>query len=224
MKEYLLVVALLCWPQLGLGQADCGGRGRIEGQVLDGSSQPIANAEVTVLPEDCVIIGIKPVAMTDANGKFLLSNVPAGANGVHASKELDLYPDTRAAIYSNDSVPVPKVIVHAGELISGVVIKLGAKAAMVSGKIIDGETLEPVLSSRIRLSKVDDDDIMRSQGPDSAGSFRLLVPSQPIRLVITAPGYSSWQYKGQGEVSPGVIQLKPEEKVDVTVRLQREKR
>jgi len=178
---------------------------------------------VAVLSEECAVVGIEPTAITDTSGKFLLSNAPPGRNGVHASKESDLYPDTRLAIYSNDSAP-PKIVVHAEEVTTGIVVKLGAKAAILNGEIIDGETLEPVLSSRIRLSKVDNDDIMKSQGPDSSGAFRLLVPSQPVRLVITAPGYSSWQYKGQGEVSPGVIQLKPEEKVDVTVKLERERR
>src|SRR5579864_2938932 len=110
---FCFVCPLLC------AQTDCKGQGQIEGSVMDNEGKPVASAKVSILPEQCAVIGIEPTAMTDMEGHFVLSHAPVGLTGVFAQKPEASYPDTTAAIYGDDSAPIPKVIVRSGEVVSG---------------------------------------------------------------------------------------------------------
>ena len=216
----LLILLLFC-PLAVLAQHNCDGRGQIEGLVIDENGQPTPNAEVAFLSEECAVTGIEPTATSDTAGKFRLSGVPLGINGVYASKSGAGYPDARFAIYLDDPSTILKVVVRPDETVSNVVVRLAKRAEVVTGKIVDAETLQPILASRITISKPDDAHIMLSIGPDSGGGFRLMVPPRPTKFVISAPGYETWLFSGPGEVSPGVVELKPEQKTDLLVKLRK---
>jgi hypothetical protein len=217
----LIVVVTVC-SAFAFAQMDCPGKGQIEGKVVDSDGLPVANAEVTVLPEQCVITGFKVEVKTKADGSFVLSGVPSGLNGVHAQKPESGYPDTTAAIYDDDSAPAPKVVVRSGETVPGVIVRLGKKAGFVSGEVVDEETSQPVVTARVRMSVPENDRIMLSMGVNRGGHFELLVPARPVRLVVRAPGYSAWQFIGNQEPA-GVIRLRPEERRELSIKLHKEK-
>jgi|HubBroStandDraft_4_1064222.scaffolds.fasta_scaffold43415_3 hypothetical protein len=222
MQTRAAVVMLVLYSISAFAQVDCVGEGRIEGRVVDSDRRPVADAEVTVLSEQCVVTGFnKPEAKSNTEGSFVLSHVPLGLNGVHAQKPESGYPDTTAAIYDDDSAPTPKVVIRSGEVVSGVIVKLGKKAGTVTGQIVDADNSQPVVAARIRISKPDNDRIMMSMGPDLSGRFHLLLPPRPVTLTVKAAGYEPWQFTGPDQVAPGVIQLKSEETTELTVRLQK---
>src|SRR5262249_16172783 len=143
-------------------RTDCGGTGRVQGRVVDKDGNSVVGAEVTILSEECVVVGIEPSAKSQSNGSFELNNVPIGRVGVYASKPKAGYPDTRFAIYSIEPESVAKVVVRHDEVTSGVTVSLGAKAGTIFGAVLDRETLKPILSARLVLSKTDNDRIMFS--------------------------------------------------------------
>ncbi len=59
---------------------------------------------------------------------------------------------------------------------------------------------------------------MLSMGPDSAGHFSLLMPVKPVRFVVSAPGYETWQYSEREETS-GVIRVESGANVDLSIRI-----
>ncbi|MGH9500081.1 MAG: carboxypeptidase regulatory-like domain-containing protein [Terriglobales bacterium] len=204
-------------------QADCSRKGQIEGTVVDADSRPVVGAKVSILAEECTVTGIEPGAVTDAHGRFLLTSVPVGLNGVYAQKPESGYPDTTGAIYLDDSALPPKVSVRSGEVASGVVVRLGKKAGLVLGEVVDEDTLQPVVTARVKLSLPENERIMISMTTDRDGRFRLLLPARPVRFAVYAPGYNAWQFAGSQEPA-GVIYLGSEERKELTIKLHSEKR
>jgi hypothetical protein len=217
-----LVIMMFCLSSvLSWAQEDCSKKGQIEGVVVDAEDRSVAGAKVSILSEECTVVGIEPTAITDEHGHFLLAGVPVGVSGVFAQKLGSGYPDTTSAIYHDDSALPPKVTVRSGETASGVVVRLGRKAGLILGEVVDEENLQPVLTARIKISLPDNERIMLSIGTDRSGRFRLLIPAQPVRLAVTASGYETWQFTEQGP--PGIIHIEPEARRELTIKLHKQK-
>jgi Carboxypeptidase regulatory-like domain len=216
------VAVFLCFCSvISWSQPDCSGKGQIEGVVLDAEGRSLVSAKVSILSEECAVIGVEPTATTDDQGHFLLRGVPIGLNGVYAQKPEDGYPDTTAAIYLDASVPPPKVTVRSAETVTGVVVRLGTKAGLLSGEVVDKESSQPVVTARVRISIPDNERIMLSMGVDRNGRFQLLLPARPVSFVVSAPGYNTWNIvDGQPD---GVIRLQPEERRELSIKLYRQK-
>jgi hypothetical protein len=99
---------------------------------------------------------------------------------------------------------------------SGVIVRLGRKAAVVTGQIVDADSSQPVVPARIRISKPGNDRIMMSKGPDLNGRFHVLLPPPPVTFAVKAAGYEPWQFTGPDQVAPGVIQLESEETTELS--------
>jgi hypothetical protein len=187
--------------------------GSIEGVVVDGSGAPIRGAKVFDEPLDSVRIGKDHFTRTDENGHFLLKDVPAGKTMVIATKLEDGYPDARYAVYSGDAV-LPTVYVRSGETARNVLVKLLAKGGKLRGRIVEANSGVPVPRSRITLSRLDHPNWSLETDPADDGTFDFVLPTRPLRIQVTAPGFKAWTY-------PGPIQMVSGEQRDLLISLER---
>jgi hypothetical protein len=207
------------WPQ---NTPDTIGVGIVEGKVLDWTTgRPVPEARVTAEPDDVESgrSGKVRSAVTDDAGSFLLDLAP-GSYVIAASKEQDYYPDTDTAAFASHLEALPKVSIHEGQVIRNIAVRL-EKGARLIGTISDEQTNQPIVGSRIRLSRADNPKLWIETGPDTHGYFKFVIPSLPFRVEVFAPGYQNWTFKGQISGAPGVLQVKPETTFELPVVLKR---
>ena len=189
--------------------------GSIEGNVLDDASRPVEKATVTVDLAGRTMIGKGLQAITDADGKFLVTGVPAGDATVTASRADALYPDTRAAVFSSPG-DVARVAVTSGRTTTGVVVRLH-RGDLLSGRIVDALTNNVVLTARIRIIRLDRPNAYFSSSPTYKGDFRFALPAgKEYKIIVTAPEYLPWS----GNDRTLVLQAGQVE--DVLIRLTRQ--
>jgi hypothetical protein len=193
--------------------------GQISGKVLDITGKPVENAEVRTLPELCAMVGVAPFAVTDSEGRFHLHGVLEGPNSVFAKKEEAGYPDTRFVVFATDE-SVPRVVVKAGEEVSGIIVTLGKKARRFSGNVLDAETSQPLGSARIILRRMDKPQLLYSTSVGPLGEFTLLVPSN-LHVTVSAAGYRSWEFVNSQTPQNSNITGEAEKPIEVTVRLKK---
>jgi Carboxypeptidase regulatory-like domain len=166
------------------------GFGGLTGYVFDADGKPVANAEVfALLAEGSLLIGRRPTAETDKDGKFVLNHVKAGLNRVFAFKEQNGYPDTSFAFYQLNSVATPEIYVREGHVVSGVIVRLGQKSEMLSGAVLDADSRSPIKHAQITLYWASNPSIYLSFSSDAEGKFARLLPPIPIQIKASARGY-----------------------------------
>jgi hypothetical protein len=195
------------------------GLGSVEGQVVDASTGvPIAKATVIAEPDDPPAAGKLAHALADDGGRFLLDLAP-GSYVIAGSKEQDFYPNTDNAALAVDLNALPKVLVGEGRPVRGVILRL-EKGAKLKGSIVSSRTHEPVITSRILLTRADNTKLWMSTGPDLHGRFELTIPICPFKLQVTAPGYRPWIFR---EPDPNrefeVLQLSQESTKEMPIQM-----
>jgi hypothetical protein len=195
--------------------------GVIGGTVVDGKGIPIAGAKVYDEPLDAVRIGKDHFVLTNHEGRFLLSDVPAGKTMVIATNIEAGYPDARFAVYSGNEI-LPIVEVRADKTTSDVVVKLLSKGGVLRGKIIDADSGAAVPTARITLTRADHPGWSIETDPASDGAYEFIVPSKPLHFQINAEGYGVWSYE-ESEFSKGhaPLILAPESTEDISISLKR---
>lgn len=158
----------------------------VTGTVQDGNGSPISGANVQAILESDYKKQFPDI--TDSNGRFAISELPAGTFFLQAYKESDGYPQSFFAFFSRPGMQFPSITLKPGEAISGAVIKLGAKAARINLDIAsqDGKPLDAALS----FSRPDVVNGSYSVGVNSKTS--LLVPPVPFKLTVESNGYKPW--------------------------------
>jgi hypothetical protein len=191
--------------------------GSVEGIVLDGSGEPLAGATVFGRPEKNMIKEIR--TQSDANGRFLLTRVPAGGVYLDAFKEDEGYPYTFFAfmIMPGHGPYGAKVMIKAGETTTGAVIRLGAKAAVLKFRITD-ESGKPI-DANAEFERPDLGTGGQS-GRSISSDQTLLVPPVPFRVTVSVEGYAPWHYGGEKwRGDEGLIRLQSGETLVLPVRL-----
>lgn len=184
-----------------------GPRGSIQGTVLDQNGKPLANAIVYALPEQNTRTQVR--TFTDAQGRFLLKDIPLGKVSVDAFKETDGYPYNFFPFFNPETRPRPQIELTSAEVPAQMDIKLAPKAALLSlnvkdqrGKAVDGSIELTFTRSGLRE---DFRAIVTAQNT-------ILVPALPFRFSVEAKGYQLWQ---SGLMSPRSSEL-----LKVEVKLQ----
>jgi hypothetical protein len=207
-KSFL--IAWLCLIIMPVQQPTSRVSASVTGTVRDGNGGPVSGAKVQAILESDYKRQFG--AVSDSEGRFSISDLPEGTFFLQAYKESDGYPQSAFAFFARPGLDFPTITLKPGGDVSGAVIRLGVKAARLNLEIIsqDGKPLDAALN----FSRPDMQRGAYSVGVNSKVS--LLVPPVPFKLTVEANGYQPWHY---GEESTGLISLKSEQSLDITVRL-----
>ena len=193
--------------------ADVGG---VRGRVIDGESgKPIVKARVAALAENIPGSRKLNTLFTDEEGKFFFENLPLGSYLISAGKEEDGYPNIFYSVFALDSDASPKVLVRKDE-IDDITVRLYRGGKLI-GEILDSNSMQPLLTARIRFTRVDDPQRWFTTGPDVSGHFQFALPNRPFRMEVTAPGYRAWTFSENGAQ---VLKVEPgsEKKLKITLQ------
>jgi hypothetical protein len=184
------------------------------------TERPVPGARVILEPDDAPASGKLTSVLSDTQGIFYANDVSPGKYVVPATKEDENYPNADHAAFAGDLAALPRVLVREGEITRGVIIHI-EKGGKLLGLIVDAHTHQPIVASRVRLTRVDDPRLWIEAGPDESGHFQFVIPVRPFHLVVSAPGYRIWNFRGGGEAQSEVLLLKPESIQNLTVMLER---
>jgi hypothetical protein len=194
--------------------------GKIEGIVLEENGAPLKDAWVFI----CTIAN-PPYAQTGEDGRFVLDHVPASDDhAVCAYKESEGYPYNLFSFYNMPRERMPHVAVRAGQVATGVVVQLGAKAAKLKFNISDENGA--AVAASLTFSRPDLD-LARPEIKDY-GAFNssvplggeIMVPPVPFRLTVHADGFAPWHYGGADWLlDSGLIKLRSGETMTLNVQL-----
>jgi hypothetical protein len=175
--------------------------GTISGRVIDATGAPvekvIVNAENTAAPTRLL-----PRAETDRDGAFSIAGLAPGRYELFTKKEEDGYPRTEFNLY-DVGPPNPQVTVYSRQTTQGITLRLGPKAALLTGQVVDAVTKQPLKHADITVRRLDLPDRFLRTGlslPVELGEFKLLVPSVAFTVQVTETGYEDWYYTAKGEV------------------------
>ena len=182
--------------------------GAIEGHIVDETGRGIAGAMVTAIPAGQIGPVTQTVARADAHGRFMLIDLPPGTYLLYAAKEEAGYLSTSYSFFVVNPAAIPKVSVLAQQITQDVVIRLGAKAARLVGRVLDAETGQPIQRAEMMLIRADDPGKYHLTGPNKAGGiFQLIVPTVPFKIKVSAPGYRDWYYGSDGTREKSYVML-----------------
>lgn len=213
------LLALLSGPVTGNIQDRVATAGSIQGELLDRDSKPITGATVYAVLEENMVTQVA-YATTDSAGKFSLSNLPAGVMYIFAYKESDGYPNSLSAFFTPNGHPPAWLTLGAGQTVTGLTVKMGARAAYLKLSVTDENGKR--LAAQLRFTRDDQPDQYLGTATNLDGEVSMMVPSLPFRLAVEEDGYEPWHYGGanwQGKA--GLITLKSGHTLTLNVRLRK---
>ncbi len=195
----------------------------ISGRVLDAHGRPVSGALISAEPSDRIMLHL-PSAFTDKNGEFVIQGVMPGQYILHSRKEEDGYPRTEFSFYDKHDTVDPSVEVYGDRSTQNVTIKLGPKAAVLTGRVVDAISNQPLKEADITLRRVDQPERFISTGlfeHGIKGGFKILVPSLPFTLKVSQNGYQDWYYKlPSNGTQASALLLAPNSTKELLIRLQ----
>jgi hypothetical protein len=200
------------------------GCGVIEGRVVDEMGHPVVGAKVSSMINDRPPRGRLLSTLTDDQGRFELTCAQPGRNMVYVSKEDEYYPDTFLSPFV-DAKLIPVVNVAERGVTKGVEVHLPPKGGRLVTKVIDAATQQPVDGARLTLCKADNPNKCYTVNDSSqTGQFSKLVPSMPVTIKVTAPGYEDWWYAENGSREAAKLLVAPGSVKGITILLSPNKR
>lgn len=172
--------------------------GTIRGTVVNEDGNPIAGAKVSAIPVDVPLNGFQREVPSDGAGRFTLVNLQRGRYRVFTRKEADGYADTSWAIHDNGKVPIVEISATAPTV--DVEVRIGPKAATLTGTITDAVTGRPVVDPRIRIWRWTDgvDRDTEFAATNIGSDYRFLIPpGKEVGVEFSASGYEPWSYCGE---------------------------
>ncbi|OLB83781.1 MAG: hypothetical protein AUI17_07975 [Acidobacteriales bacterium 13_2_20CM_2_55_5] len=167
----------------------------VSGTVTDSTGSESAHALVQAMlrtkSESGGIVGDHPNPWIEADdhGRFRI-NLPPGRYKFLAKNEIDGYPDPIFLLNSDETATFPEVTVSQKHL-SGVRVTLGRRGGVLEGELIDQRSREPIPRCKIMIRDARNPDAYVEVFADQAGRFRFAIPSKPVLISATAPGYKT---------------------------------
>jgi len=189
---------------------------RISGTVVDAQGKPIPHAIVYATEDAASLADAYRVQTTsDAAGRFDFgSKLKHGLYELYARKDKDGYPDPSAPFYRALDF-TPAIVQLFGEHPETVVaLKLGDKAGVLTARIVDAETGQPVSAGVVLINLQAD----ARRDEIANGRFTELLPANTDidvlveRMGANHDGWSRFETK---------LNLQPGEQKDLEIRLNR---
>jgi Carboxypeptidase regulatory-like domain len=200
--------------------------GMISDKVVNLQGQTVAKADVFAVSTRGSR-GTRPHAVTDSKGNFTISGLNAGTYFLGAEKESEGYASNRDSFTSAGLAEVSQIVLLENQVVNGVILRFGPKAARLTGRIIDANTKKPVEDADIILRRADNPKHFYSTGPNDPrvwNRFAVLVPPKPFTIEVKAAGYEDWVYSKDGTSRKAdALQLISGTQMDLTIALRRSK-
>src|SRR5579871_63869 len=165
--------------------------GVIRGTVVDEVGQPIQAAKVHAELHGVPMAKAIRYVESDQNGEFAIDRLDYGTYDVNGQKEEGVYPDTSFSFYS-DKPLAASVQISPDRPIATVALKLGPKAAIMSGTVRDALTGKPIPVGLMLRRADNSKNFLSTSAPPT---FRILIPaSADVTVEVSAPGYKTWFY------------------------------
>ena len=197
---------------------------RISGRVLYKTGAPVYHARV-VFWSFGAVGSLQPITQSDENGYFSLDIQELSSGSISASKVSEGYPDAAMAFYGRSGYRSLQVIDlktyvpnHSVEL------HFGEPQQTIAWTVIDSATGKPVRGARAYLQTADNPQITGSETIQEGEAFLFVLPRNPVKIRISAPGYADQTFVEQDQsdatshsgifsMQKRTIQLRPEGKL-----------
>jgi len=218
MHKFLIATFLVLSLTVGLQSADEDRIGSIEGVVTYEDGAPVRGATAYASPADRPLMGIMPHADTDENGHFEIQRLWLGKFRVSAKKEEEGYPELTFAFHEGMT---KEVVLSESNPTTGVSLRLGPKAGIVTGTVTDAATGNLLYPCAELKWKAKPEIFVRGTGLVSH-EYRVLIPSDTdVMLKVWVDGYQTWFYPGVvDERSAKAIRLQPGEELRLDIQMQ----
>jgi hypothetical protein len=217
MRLYHLFAFVLALSLAAVGQDS---QGVIRGTVIadDGSPVPDAHVSADVMKTSSVILTVLD-ANTDANGTFIFQHLGWGEYHLSAQKDEADFLSTRPDGF-NFRKPLTVILAH-GHPEESVLIRFGAKGAIITGWVKDAESDKPI-SASLRIIAVDGRASL-STGISGKYKFRQLIfPDTPVYFEVVSEGYEPWFYSDPSYPSrKAILKLEPGSELEFDIKLRK---
>ncbi|MBZ5572873.1 MAG: carboxypeptidase-like regulatory domain-containing protein [Acidobacteriia bacterium] len=172
----------------------------VTGQVFDSSGSPVSGALVASVPTDTTgSAGSIAWVPTGSKGTFRLILKP-GRYIIRAKYEAIGYPDPTFLLSSDPNADFPEVSVAESD-VSSVRVRLGGRGGIVEGDLRDSNTQHTISGGKVTIRDAHNSESYVEVFTDQAGHFQFTVPSKPVQLVATAPGYKTTVFNMGHEIT-----------------------
>lgn len=166
----------------------------IWGRVFDTLGKPVRNAHVFLWWPD-PLCGNLADAETDADGHYELLCNPDGPTRASfgAFMQNAACPNAKYTHLAPETQPKAEVLLIPGSRVK-LDFHLGHQSGCLEGIVIDSTTKAVVPNARITMHR-SQTQLQYSTEISQDGNFVFALPTVPIEISITAPGYQPWKFK-----------------------------
>lgn len=197
----------------------------ITGYVLDVNGNLVSGAEVHAMPIDRG--GLVQTSVTSA-GRFSISLDVPGKYRVYASRGDVGYKNITEELFTLDPEAIPEVVVTEQSPKQTTVVKLRSKQSSLTKFVISSRPGEPLDSAQLIVQRRDNQNyryIRTLKALDLRRSTELLLPSLPLRIEVSAPGYETWSSTDSAaQLQPNKLLLERPGTREIVVQLRHAKR
>jgi len=197
MKRVITALALIfvCLPAFATAQTPY----TISGELRDDTGQLFGGANVCALQTNGAVLNARDrvCSESDAQGKFVINVPQPGRYRVVADKLSEGYMPSYYPFYRDPGASIVEVTLSEANPSASVAVKLVPKSGLITGKVIDEATDQPVQDFVVWTWQARDVNARTHQVvKGQSGRFRIYAPNVPFRMRVVADGYEDWVMGG----------------------------